>query len=221
MGVDSAPAIGVGAAEQETSRPLAGAVHWLFRTQEGILLLILIALCVALSRLSPVFASERNIFVLLSQMSMTMIAAIGMTLLLISREVDLSVGSMQAFAGVAAMQALNASSSLAIGLGVAILIGVVVGPCERRPARKRGGEPEMQRHQWQPHPPPPQPPPPPPVTFGGPRVERLKSEWPLDWRAGADIRRSTLRLAQPGQATRVSPRTRRSKSLPQAEQWYS
>ena len=128
MSAGSAPTIGVdAAAERESARPLAGAVHWLFRTQEGILLLILIVLCVALSRLSPVFASERNIFVLLSQMSMTMIAAIGMTLLLIAREVDLSVGSMQAFAGVAAMQALNATSSLAIGLGVAILIGVVVG----------------------------------------------------------------------------------------------
>ena len=128
MSAESAPTVGVGAAaEREASRPLAGAVHWLFRTQEGILLLILIVLCVALSRLSPVFASERNIFVLLSQMSMTMIAAIGMTLLLIAREVDLSVGSMQAFAGVAAMQALNATSSLAIGLGVAILIGVIVG----------------------------------------------------------------------------------------------
>ena len=128
MGVDSAPTIGVGAAaEREAARPLAGAVHWLFRTQEGILLLILVVLCVALSRLSPVFASERNIFVLLSQMSMTMIAAIGMTLLLIAREVDLSVGSMQAFAGVVAMQTLNATSNLALGLGVAILIGVIVG----------------------------------------------------------------------------------------------
>ncbi len=128
MGVESAPTIGVGASEErERSHPLAGAVHWLFKTQEGILLLILVVLCVALSRMSPVFASERNIFVLLSQMSMTMIAAIGMTLLLIAREVDLSVGSMQAFAGVAAMQALNASSNLLVGLGVAILIGVIVG----------------------------------------------------------------------------------------------
>lgn len=128
MSAESAPSISVStAAERETSRPLAGAAHWLFRTQEGILLLILIVLCVALARLSPVFASERNIFVLLSQMSMTMIAAIGMTLLLIAREVDLSVGSMQAFAGVAAMQALNATSSLVVGLGVAILIGVIVG----------------------------------------------------------------------------------------------
>lgn len=130
MGADSIPSIGVGAPldrESPRSRPLAGAANWLFRTQEGILLLVLVALCIALSRLSPVFASERNIFVLLSQMAMTMITAIGMTLLIIGREVDLSVGSMQAFVGVVAMQALNATSNLAIGLAVAIAIGVIVG----------------------------------------------------------------------------------------------
>jgi len=128
MGADSLPTVGVGTpSERESARPLAGAVNWLFRTQEGVLLLILVALCVALSQLSPVFASERNIFVLLSQISLTMITAIGMTLLLIGREVDLSVGSMQAFVGVVAMQALNATSNLAVGLAVAIGIGVIVG----------------------------------------------------------------------------------------------
>jgi ribose transport system permease protein len=130
MGVDSVPTIGVGAAaerEEARSRPLAGVVNWLFRTQEGIVFLVLVALCVILSRLSPVFVSERNIFVLLSQMAMTMITAIGMTLLIISREVDLSVGSMQAFVGVVAMQALNATSNLAAGIAVAIAVGVIVG----------------------------------------------------------------------------------------------
>ncbi len=101
--------------------------NWLFRTQEGLLLLVLVVLCIALSRLSPVFASERNIFVLLSQMSLTMITAVGMTMLIIGGEVDLSVGSMQAFVGVVAMQVLNATANLWAGLAVAILIGVVVG----------------------------------------------------------------------------------------------
>ncbi len=132
MGADSIPTIGVGAPSERESegrptRPLAGIANWLFRTQEGVLLLILVVLCGALARLSPVFASERNIFVLLSQISMTAITAIGMTLLIIGREVDLSVGSMQAFVGVVAMQALNVTSNLAVGLGVAILAGVIVG----------------------------------------------------------------------------------------------
>jgi ribose transport system permease protein len=128
MGADSLPTVGVGTPSQrQMSRPVAGAVTWLFRTQEGILLLILVVLCVALSQLSPVFASERNIFVLLSQISLTAITAIGMTLLIVGREVDLSVGSMQAFVGVVAMQVLNATSNLAVGLAVAVAIGVIVG----------------------------------------------------------------------------------------------
>ena len=129
MGADSIPTTaGVATpAESQPARPLAGVANWLFRTQEGILLLVLVVICLVLSQLSPVFASERNIFVLLSQMSMTMITAIGMTLLLIGREVDLSVGSMQAFVGVLAMQTLNATSNLWAGLAVAILIGVIVG----------------------------------------------------------------------------------------------
>jgi len=128
MGAETIRTLGVGSpGERATTRPLAGVAHWLFRTQEGILLLVLVALCVLLSRLSPVFVSERNIFVLLSQMSLTMITAVGMTLLIIGREIDLSVGSMQAFVGVVAMQALNASSNLVVGLAVALLAGVVVG----------------------------------------------------------------------------------------------
>ncbi len=115
-----------GATRERGTAP-AAAARWLFRAQEGILLLVLIVLCLVLSRLSPVFASERNIFVLLSQISMTAITAIGMTLLVIGREIDLSVGSMQAFVGVVAMQALNATDNLAAGLAVAILAGVVVG----------------------------------------------------------------------------------------------
>lgn len=128
MSVESVPTVGTGVpAQPVATRRGMGAVNWLFRTQEGILFLVLVVLCVLLSRLSPVFASERNIFVLLSQMSMTMITAIGMTLLIIDGEVDLSVGSMQAFAGVVAMQVLNATTNLWAGIGIAILIGVVVG----------------------------------------------------------------------------------------------
>jgi ribose transport system permease protein len=92
-----------------------------------VLLLVLIALCVFLANRSPVFASERNIFVLLSQVSMTAITAIGMTLLIVGREVDLSVGSMQAFVGVLAMQTLNATDNLLLGLAAALLAGVVIG----------------------------------------------------------------------------------------------
>lgn len=114
--------VGAGAANS-----VAATTRRLLAAQEGILLVCIVALGVYLSHRSPYFWTERNIGVLLSQVSMVAISAIGMTLLIIAREVDLSVGSMQAFIGVIAMQTLNASHSLAVGLAIALLVGAAVG----------------------------------------------------------------------------------------------
>lgn len=122
---------GAGTVEREPSGgragTLASAGQWLVRTQEGVLLLTLVVLCVILANRSPVFLSERNVGLLLSQVAMTAIAAVGMTLLIIAREIDLSVGSLQALVGVTAMQALNATDNLALGIAAAVAIGAVVG----------------------------------------------------------------------------------------------
>jgi len=113
----------------ERPNPLLGIGHWLVRTQEGILLIIVVALVLTLSYTSPVFMTQRNIGVLLSQISMTAIAAFGMTALVISGEVDLSIGSLQAFVGVLTMQVLNQYHNLAlgilVGLGAALLVGLI------------------------------------------------------------------------------------------------
>jgi ribose transport system permease protein len=119
----------------EETRPAGNVLksvgRWLFQTQEGILLLIVLGLCVLLTIQSPVFLTGRNIGVLLSQISMTAIAAVGMTALIIVGEVDLSVGSLQAFIGVVTMQFLNQTNNLpialALGLGLGALIGLING----------------------------------------------------------------------------------------------
>ncbi|MCP4165056.1 MAG: ABC transporter permease [Chloroflexi bacterium] len=103
------------------------AKRWLFQTQEGVIFIIVLLLAILLSVLSPVFLTQRNIGVLLSQVSMTAIAAYGMTLLIITGEVDLSVGSLQAFVGVITMQVLNQTGNLAIGLAIGLALGVIVG----------------------------------------------------------------------------------------------
>ena len=85
----------------------------------------MVALVLVLSYTSPVFLTQRNIGVLLSQISMTAITAFGMTALIIAGEVDLSVGSLQAFVGVLTMQVLNQSHNLALGL----LVGLGARAC--------------------------------------------------------------------------------------------
>ena len=107
--------------------PLLDVARWLVQTQEGILLIFVVALSLFLSLTSPVFLTQRNIGVLLSQISMTAIAACGMTALIIAGEVDLSVGSVQAFVGVLAMQTLNQTKSLPLGLAIALGVGALIG----------------------------------------------------------------------------------------------
>lgn len=106
---------------------LEASTRWLFLTQEGILFSVVLALWVFLSIRSDVFLTERNIGVLLSQVSMIAITAIGMTFLLIAGEVDLSVGSMQALVGVVVMTVINVTQSLFLGFIAGMAIGLLVG----------------------------------------------------------------------------------------------
>lgn len=99
----------------------------LLASPEGYLFVFIAIVWIFLSIRSTVFLTERNLGVLLSQVALIAITGFGMTLLMIAREVDLSVGSMQAFVGVLAMQALNKWHYLLAGILVAILLGVIVG----------------------------------------------------------------------------------------------
>jgi inositol transport system permease protein len=66
------------------------------------IVLVLILMVIALSILSPNFLSPTNIFNVLTQSSIFGILALGMTIVIISRGIDLSVGSLLALSGVVA-----------------------------------------------------------------------------------------------------------------------
>ena len=74
------------------ARPTAGVVRGLFAVREAGVLGALIVLCVLLSFASPYFFTLRNIFNVLQGMSTIGIMAIGMTMVLVSGGLDLSVG---------------------------------------------------------------------------------------------------------------------------------
>ena len=69
--------------------------------------LILAALCIAISIAAPQFYSEANIIAILRQCALVLIVACGMTMLIITAEVDLSVGASLAFVGCVGMAVLN------------------------------------------------------------------------------------------------------------------
>ena len=65
--------------------------------------LILVLLCLGISIGAPQFYSEANIIAILRQCALVLIVASGMTMLLITAEVDLSVGASLAFVGCVGM----------------------------------------------------------------------------------------------------------------------
>lgn len=93
------------------------------------LIIALAALMIVFGCLTSVFFTPLNITNILRQVSLNAIAAIGMTMIIISGEIDLSVGSIQALAGVAAVMALNATGSIFVAIIVALAIGVATGLC--------------------------------------------------------------------------------------------
>lgn len=123
----TAPSIPASEARVREEGGLSSSLRQLATSNTVVLFAIVAVLWAYLAQASDVFWTNRNIGVLLSSVSLIAITAFGMTLLIIAREVDLSVGSMQAFIGVIAMQELNRSSNLWLGLAVALLVGAVIG----------------------------------------------------------------------------------------------
>jgi ribose transport system permease protein len=98
--------------------------------------LILVALCAVLAILSPVFLTERNVTNLGFQVSIVAVLALGQLLVILTRGIDLSVGSVVALSGVLGAMALDGSFAssgfgvvlvmLAVGLAVGLMNGVIL-----------------------------------------------------------------------------------------------
>ncbi|WP_421914248.1 ABC transporter permease [Mesorhizobium sp.] len=92
-----------------------------------VLALILAALCIVISIAEPQFYSEANVIAILRQCALVLIVACGMTMLIITAEVDLSVGASLAFVGCIGMSVLNATHSLALGMLAGLAFAGAVG----------------------------------------------------------------------------------------------
>jgi ribose transport system permease protein len=93
-------------------------------------LLILAVLIAAMALLSPYFLTRQNLTNLGFQASFVAVLAMGQLLVIITRGIDLSVGSTVGLAGVVAATAATGSGSLAlfvaVGLGVGLANGAVL-----------------------------------------------------------------------------------------------
>ena len=99
------------------------------RLQRLLPFLTLVALCIALTIATPHFLTAINLASVVRQTAVINIMALGMTLVIISGGIDLSVGSILAVAGLFGTMAIKAGQPIPI----AILIGIASGLRLRAP----------------------------------------------------------------------------------------
>jgi ribose transport system permease protein len=87
----------------------------------------LIALCVTIAVLEPKFLSTGNLGSVARQTAVITIMAMGMTMVMVSGGIDLSVGSMMALAGVVGAFALAGGAPTMVGIVTSVAAGAVCG----------------------------------------------------------------------------------------------
>ncbi|MDE1474479.1 ribose ABC transporter permease [Xenorhabdus bovienii] len=99
---------------------------WLMEQKSLIALLILI---VVVSFLSPNFFTLNNLFNILQQTSVNAIMAVGMTLVILTSGIDLSVGSLLALTGVVAASMVGTDVNALVAVVAALALGAAIGAC--------------------------------------------------------------------------------------------
>lgn len=94
---------------------------------KNIMEMILIALCVGFAIRSNTFLSLENAMAILYAVSMQGLIAFGMTMVIISGEIDLSVGSAAAFAGCFTVALIDRGIFAPVAILLALIIGILTG----------------------------------------------------------------------------------------------
>jgi ribose transport system permease protein len=87
----------------------------------------LLALCIVLWAATPHFLTVSNLLNVLEQTSINAIVAVGMTFVIISGGIDLSVGSVLAVSGIALASALEGGVPAPAAIGLALATGTACG----------------------------------------------------------------------------------------------
>jgi ribose transport system permease protein len=95
--------------------------------QYGGIFLSLVVLCIVFSLANPRFMSVANMMNILQQVAVVAIAAFGMTWVILLGEIDLSIGSIIAVAGMVGAQIIGLGWGFFPALGLTLLAGAVMG----------------------------------------------------------------------------------------------
>src|SRR5262245_62561899 len=87
----------------------------------------LVALCILIAALEPRFLSAGNLAGVARQTAVITIMAMGMTVVMVSGGIDLSVGSTMAVAGIAGAFVMVNGAPVVAGIAAALATGIVCG----------------------------------------------------------------------------------------------
>jgi len=99
----------------------------MFSISEIGLLISFLVIFIFFSVTSKYFFTVRNLSNILGQVSLPLISAVGLSIVLFSGEVDISIGSLQAFVSLPLVTIMNATGSFALGAVGAFAAGAVIG----------------------------------------------------------------------------------------------
>jgi len=101
-------------------------------SQEGSIIFALIIMCLTIAFINPAFVSRYNLTTLILGFSFISIVAFGETLVLISGEIDLSIGAIAGLSGIGSAwlmvnSGLSPVLSILVGLGIGAVCGLANG----------------------------------------------------------------------------------------------
>jgi ribose transport system permease protein len=114
--------------EQTIAKQEMSWVSRMLRSQTFWVIIAIICACLYLSWASPnAFPTAKNLYNITRNFTFTAIIALGMTFVIISGGIDLSVGSVLCLASMVLAVVMHAGSSIEIGIVCALLAGLAVG----------------------------------------------------------------------------------------------
>lgn len=92
-----------------------------------IMYVVLVVMCIILAFASDKFLTSNNMITIVKQIAIQSIVAIGMTMIIITGNIDLSVGSIVAFASVIVAMLMNAGVPIVVAILITIAVSGLLG----------------------------------------------------------------------------------------------
>lgn len=113
--------------DKKGTSSLKEKLRWFVQKQESSIILVSILYIIFVTCINPTFFSANNVFNILRATGFTLITVVGMSLVLITGGLDLSVGSVLALGGVVTGLACKAGIPVVFSIILGILVGSMIG----------------------------------------------------------------------------------------------